>query len=84
VIIVEAKTESKKLGVELIQEAKNVAVVELGKQKEAFQKELEGDELKLKARIAELVVETTKAILSDVLKPADLKSITAKELSTLK
>jgi len=83
-IIAEAKTESKKLGVELIQEAKSVAAVELGKQKEAFQKELENEELKLKKRIADLVVETTKTVLASTLKPADLKEITAKEISKLK
>jgi len=83
-IIAEAKAESKKLGVELIAEAKNVAASELLKQKEAFQKELENEELKLKGRIAELVVETTKTVLSDSLKPADLKSITAKEIAKLK
>lgn len=83
-IITEAKVESKKLGVELIQEAKSVAAVELGKQKEAFQKELENEELKLKKRIADLVVETTKTVLASTLKPANLKEITAKEISKLK
>ena len=83
-IIADAKAESKKLGVDLIQEAKSVAALELGKQKEAFQKELENEELKLKARIADLVVETTKTVLADALKPSDLKSITAKELAKLK
>jgi F0F1-type ATP synthase membrane subunit b/b' len=72
------------LGVELIAEAKNVASSELAKQKETFQKELENEELKLKGRIAELVVSTTKAVLADSLKPEDLKSITAKEISKLK
>lgn len=84
VIIAEAKAESKKLGAELIQEAKSVAAIELGKQKEAFQKDLENEELKLKKRIADLVVETTKTVLSDSLKPADLKQITAKEIAKLK
>ncbi|MFZ2200115.1 MAG: F0F1 ATP synthase subunit B [Microgenomates group bacterium] len=83
-IIATAKEESKKLGVELIAEAKNVAAVELGKQKEAFQKELEGEELKLRGRIADLVVETTKTVLASSLTASDLKSITAKELSKLK
>lgn len=83
-IISEAKAESKKLGVELIQEAKNVAASELLKQKVAFQKELEGEELKLKARVATLVVETTKTVLGNSLKSADLKSITAQELAKLK
>jgi F-type H+-transporting ATPase subunit b len=83
-IIAEAKAESKKLGVEMIQEAKNVAAIELAKQKEAFQKELESEELKLKGRIADLVVTTTKTVLADALKPADLKTITAKEISKLK
>lgn len=83
-IIAEAKAESKKLGADLIQEAKSVAAVELGKQKEAFQKELENEESKLKGRIAELVVSTTKAVLADSLKPEDLKNITAKEISKLK
>lgn len=83
-IIAEAKAESKKLGVELIAQAKNVAASELIKQKEAFQKDLENEELKLRGRIAELVVETTKTVLSDSLKPADLKNITAKEISKLK
>ncbi len=83
-IIAQAKAESKKLGVELIAEAKNVAAVELAKQKESFQKELEGEELKLKARIADLVVETTKTVLSASLSASELKSITAKELSKLK
>jgi len=83
-IITEAKAESKKLGTELIAEAKSVAAIELGKQKEAFQKELENEELKLKARIADLVVTTTKTVLADSLKPSDLKVITAKEISKLK
>jgi len=83
-IIAEAKTESKKLGVELITEAKSVASIELSKQKEAFQKELEDVEFKLKGRIVDLVVSTTKAVLADTLKPADLKKITAKEISKLK
>jgi F-type H+-transporting ATPase subunit b len=83
-IIAEAKAESKKLGVDLISEAKSVASVELAKQKEAFQKELENEEAKLKTRIADLVVSTTKAVLSDSLKPAELKSITAKEIAKLK
>lgn len=83
-IISEAKAESKKMGLELIQEAKNVAAVELGKQKDAFRKELEAEELSLKKRIADMVVETTKTVLSDSLKPADLKAITAKELAKLK
>lgn len=83
-ILVQAKDESKKMGSELIQEAKNVAAIELGKQKEAFQKELETEELALKKRIADMVVATTKAVLADSLKPADLKTITAKELSKLK
>ncbi len=83
-IIAEAKAESKKMGEELIAQAKSVAAVELGKQKEAFQKELQNEELSLKKRVATLVVETTKAVLSDTLKPADLKAITAKELVKLK
>ena len=83
-IITEAKAESKKLGVELISEAKNVAAIELVKQKEVFQKELETEELALKKRIADMVVATTKAVLADSLKPADLKAITAKELAKLK
>ncbi|MBP9669929.1 F0F1 ATP synthase subunit B [Candidatus Woesebacteria bacterium] len=83
-IINEAKAESKKLGVELINEAKNVAAVELGKQKEAFHKELETEELALKKRIADLVVETTKTVLSGTLKDSDLKAITAKEIAKLK
>lgn len=83
-IIAEAKAESKKLAVELIAEAKSVASLELAKQKEAFQKELEGEESKLKARIADLVVETTKSILSSTLTATELKAITAKELSKLK
>jgi len=83
-IIAEAKAESKKLGEELIQEAKAVAAAELTKQKEVFQKDLESEERKLKARVATLVVETTKAVLGDSLKSSDLKSITAKELAKLK
>lgn len=83
-IIAEAKAESKKLGVELIAEAKNVAAVELAKQKDAFHKELEQQEVALKQRVATLVVETTKAVLSESLKPSDLKAITDKELSKLK
>lgn len=83
-IINEAKAESKKLGVELINEAKNVAAIELGKQKEAFHKELENEELALKKRIADLVVETTKTVLSGTLKDSDLKAITAKEIAKLK
>ena len=83
-IIAEAKAESKKLGVELIAQAKNVAAAELATQKEAFQKELENEELKLKGRIAELVVQTTKTVLADSLKPTDLKNITAKEIAQLK
>ena len=63
-IIAEARAQSKKLGVDLIQEAKSVAALELGKQKEAFQKELENEELKLKQRVADLVIATTKAVLS--------------------
>lgn len=83
-ILNEAKAESKKLGVELINEAKSVAAVELAKQKEAFHKELENEELALKKRIADLVVETTKTVLSDSLKASDLKAITAKEIAKLK
>jgi F-type H+-transporting ATPase subunit b len=83
-ILAEAKAESKKLGAELIEQAKSVAASELAKQKEAFQKELEAEEQKLKGRLAELVVTTTKSVLADSLKPADLKSITAKELAKLK
>ncbi len=84
VIIAEAKAESKKLGVDLIQEAKSVAALELAKQKEAFQKELENEELKLKQRVVDLVIATTKTVLSTTLKPADLKVITSKELAKLK
>lgn len=83
-IIAEAKAESKKLGVELIEQAKAVAASELVKQKEAFQKELENEELKLKGRIADLVVTTTKTVLQGTLKPADLKNITSVEIAKLK
>jgi F-type H+-transporting ATPase subunit b len=83
-IISEAKTESKKLGVDLIAEAKAVAAVELAKQKEAFTKELEGVEAQMKGRIADLVVETTKTVLAGSLRPADLKTITTKEIAKLK
>lgn len=83
-IIAEAKAESKKLGSELIAQAKSVAAIELVKQKEAFQKELENEEDKLKQRIAILVVETTKTVLSGALNPTVLKEITAHEISKLK
>jgi F-type H+-transporting ATPase subunit b len=83
-IINEAKAESKKLGAELIAEAKNVAASELTKQKESFHKELENEELALKKRIADLVVETTKTVLAGSLKDSDLKAITAKEIAKLK
>ena len=83
-IIADAKSESKKLGLELIAEAKAVAATELVKQKDAFHKELENDELALKNRLAQLVVETTKAVLADTLKAGDLKAITAKEIAKLK
>jgi F-type H+-transporting ATPase subunit b len=83
-IINEAKAESKKLGAELIAEAKNVAAAELAKQKESFHKELESEEVALKKRIAELVVETTKTVLSGSLKDSDVKAITAKEIAKLK
>ena len=83
-IIAQAKAESKKLGVDLIAEAKAVAAVELVKQKDAFNKELESVEGQMKKRIADLVVETTKAVLSSSLKPADLKTITSTEISKLK
>lgn len=83
-ILAEAKAESKKLGAELIQEAKAVAAVELDKQKEAFQRELADMELGLKKRVAGLVVETTKTVLADTLRPSDLKAITAKEIAKLK
>jgi F-type H+-transporting ATPase subunit b len=83
-IINEAKAESKKLGAELIAEAKNVAASELSKQKESFHKELENEELALKKRIADLVVETTKTVLAGSLKDSDLKAITAKEIAKLK
>lgn len=83
-IIAEAKAESKKLGVELIAEAKSVAAVELAKQKEAFNKELGSVEAQMKNHIADLVVETTKAVLSSSLRPADLKTITASEIAKLK
>jgi len=83
-IINEAKAESKKLGVELINEAKNVAAIELAKQKEAFHKELENEELSLKKRIAALVIETTKTVLAGSLKDSDLKAITSVEIAKLK
>lgn len=83
-IIAEAKAESKKLGSELIAEAKSVAAVELVKQKDAFNKELETLELGMKKRLATLVVETTKTVLADSLKPADLKDITSHEIAKLK
>lgn len=83
-IIAQAKAESKKLGEGLIQEAKSVTAIELAKQREAFQKDLENEEQKLKSRIADLVVETTKTVLASSLKPADLKTITAKEIARLK
>lgn len=83
-IIAEAKAESKKLGVELIAEAKSVAAVELAKQKVAFNKELENVETQMKNRIADLVIETTKTVLSGSLKPADLKTITSSEIAKLK
>lgn len=83
-IIAEARAESKKLGVELIEAAKAAASLELAKQKEAFHKELETEELKLKKKIADLVVETTKTVLSSSMSSSDLKAITAKELKQLK
>lgn len=83
-IITQAKAESKKIGVQLINEAKKLASTELIKQREAFQKELEGRELALKKRLADLVVQTTKTVLADSLKASDLKAITAHELSKLK
>jgi len=83
-IIAEAKAESKKLGSQLIEEAKVASARELEKQKELFHKELAAEESALKGRIASLVVETTKAVLKDTLKPEELKSITAKEITKLK
>lgn len=83
-IINEAKAESKKLGVELIAQAKATAALELIKQKEVFHKELEKDEQALKNRLADLVVETTKKVLADSLKPGDLQAITTKEIAKLK
>lgn len=83
-ILAEAKAESKKLGEDLIAQAKATAAVELEKQKDAFQKDLEIVEKELKNRIATMVVETTKSVLADSLKSSDLKAITAKELAKLK
>ena len=83
-IIAEARSVSKKLGADLIQEAKATAALELEKQKEAFQKQLEKEEAELKSRIADLVVVTTKKVLSDSLKPSELNEITAKEIAKLK
>lgn len=83
-ILSEAKAESKKLGAALIEEAKAASARELEKQKELFHKELASEEAALKGRIATLVVETTKAVLKDTLKPEELKSITAKEIAKLK
>lgn len=83
-IIAEAKAESKKLGVDLITEAKSIAAAELLKQKDTFNKELASLETQMKNRIAALVVETTKSVLSDSLRPSDLKTITASEIAKLK
>lgn len=83
-IIAQAKLESKKLGVELIEQAKAASAVELAKQKEAFRKELSLEELALKNRIAELVVETTKTVLSRSLKTSEIKAITSQEIAKLK
>ena len=83
-IIAQAKAESKKLGQDLIEQAKAAASLELVKQKDSFRKELAGEELALKNRIAELVVETTKTVLSETLKASDIKAITSKEIAKLK
>lgn len=83
-IVSEAKAESKKMGAQLVEEAKAAAATALSKQKETFQKELASEELALKKRLAALVVETTKAVLKDTLKPEELKAITAKEIAKLK
>lgn len=83
-ILNDAKLESKKLSATLLEEAKTASAAALAKQKEVFQKELEVEEQELKKRIARLVVETTKTVLRDTLKPKDLKDITAKELGKLK
>ena len=84
VIIAQAKSESKKLGEDLIEQAKSAAAIELIKQKDAFHKELENEELALKKRLVGLVIETTKTVLGDTLKASDLKAITSKEISKLK
>ncbi len=84
VILAEAKAESKKQGAELLKDAKAVVTVELDKQKEAFQRELDKMEEALKGRLANMVVETTKKVLADSLRPSDLKAITAKEIAKLK
>lgn len=83
-LIGEAKAEGKKLTDSMLEEAKAAGAAALDKQRELFRRELEGEELALKKRLTSLIVETTKAVLKDTLKPADLKAITAKEIGKLK
>lgn len=83
-IIAQAKAESKKMGAQIVEEARTAAIAEVAKLKANFATELEAQEAQLKTRLAKLVVETTKVVLKDSLKASELKTITTRQIAKLK
>lgn len=83
-VLAEAREEGKKLTAEMIAEAKQASAKEIDKQQAAFLDSLHAEEQALKRRVTDLVVETTKTVLTGSLAAADVKAITKKELTKLK
>lgn len=83
-IIAAAREESKKMGEELLKEAKTEAVKIREKDEAEFVARLNAIESEMKSRMADLVVTTTKKVLADSLSATSIKEIAAKEIKKLK
>lgn len=83
-IIAAAREESKKMSEDLLREAKAEAAKMRVKEEAEFVAKLSAIEGEMKSRMADLVVTTTKKVLSDSLSAGSIKEIAAKEIKKLK
>ncbi len=83
-LISAAKKEAKESGAALIEQAKAEAAKAADKQHAIFMAQLKDEETALKARVADLVVVTTRQLLRDSLGSKELSALNKKAIAKLK
>lgn len=83
-LIQQAKQEASLQSKEILAQAKKQAQEEAAKQRRLLLEEIEQEREKIKAEVADLVVETSRKLLVDLLDPKSQKKIIESELKSLK